>query len=79
MKPISFKEQNCTIAKNQKEYLSLPAWKSKDGIVISCWQLSFIERIKLLFTGRLWFKILTLNKPLQPQRPLIDHPFKKEK
>ncbi len=79
MKPISFKEQNCIIAKNQKEYLPLPAWKSKDGVVVSCWKLSFIERIKLLFTGRLWFKILTANKPLQPQRPLIDYPFNKEK
>lgn len=79
MKPISFKEQNCVIAKDQNEYLSLPAWKSKDGTIISCWQLSFIERIKLLFTGRLWFKILTFNKPLQPQRPLIDYPFNKEK
>ena len=76
MKPISFKEQNCIIAKNQKEYLQLPAWKSESGIVISCWQLSFIERIKLVFTGKLWFKILTVNKALQPQRPIIDYPFK---
>ena len=78
MKPISFREQSCVIAENQEEYLSLPAWKSEDGVVISCWELSFIERIKLLFTGLLWLKILTFNKPLQPQRPLIDYPFKKE-
>lgn len=79
MKPISFKEQTCIIAEDQKEYLTLPAWKSKDGIVVSCWELSFRERIKLLFTGKLWFKVLTFNKPLQPQRPLIDHPFERIK
>lgn len=75
MKPISFKEQNCIIGKNQKEYLPLPAWKSKNGIVISCWQLSFLEKIKLLFTGKLWFTTLTFNKSLQPQRLTVDYPF----
>jgi len=68
MKPISFKEQNTVIAENQKEYLPLPAFKnnSPQGELISCWQLSIKERLKLLFTGKLWVMFLTFNKPVTP-------------
>lgn len=77
MKPINFPESNIVFAKNQKEYLPLPAFKSDKGDVISLWQLSFIERIKVLFTGKLWLYVLTFNSPLQPQRPTVDYPFVK--
>ena len=68
MKPIKFKEANCTYAENQPEYLPLPVFKDtgKDGSVISCWQLSFKERIRILIKGSLWLSIMTFNKPLQP-------------
>jgi len=68
MKPIKFKEQNCTYAEDQPEYLPLPAFKndSTEAEVISCWKLSFKERIKILFTGKLWVSLLTFNKPLTP-------------
>jgi len=68
MKPIKFKEQNCTFAENQPEYLPLPAFKnkSKEGEVISCWQLSVVERIRILFTGKLWVSLMSFNKPLTP-------------
>jgi len=68
MKPIKFKEQNVIYAENQPEYLPLPALKVKSdkGEIISCWQLSFIERLRLLFTGKLWVCLLSFNKPLTP-------------
>lgn len=68
MKPIQFKEQNIVYAKDQPEYQPLPAFKSEtpNGEVISCWKLSFLERIRLLFTGRLWVCLLSFNKPLTP-------------
>ena len=76
MKPIKFKEANVTFAENQPEYLPLPAWKGEDGIVISCWQLNWMERFKLLINGRIWLRMLTFNKPLQPNRLDVDRPFK---
>ncbi|KAA6348497.1 hypothetical protein EZS27_004097 [termite gut metagenome] len=68
MKPIKFKEQNVTFAENQPEYIPLPAFKnnSDQGEVISCWHLSFMERIRLLFTGRIWLCLLSFNNPLTP-------------
>ena len=68
MKPVKFKEQNCTFAENQYEYLPLPAHKIKEreGRIISCWKLSFIERMRLLITGKLWVSLMSFNKPLTP-------------
>jgi len=68
MKPIEFKEQNVVFAKDQPEYMPLPAFKnnSPQGEVVSCWKLSFKERLKLLFTGKLWVCLLSFNKPLTP-------------
>ena len=78
MKPIKFKESNCVYAEHQPDYLPLPAFKDIDGLVISCWELSWRERLKLLFTGKMWLRILTFNGPLQPIIPEVDTPFEKK-
>lgn len=74
MKPINFKEANVTFAKDQPEYQPLPAFRndSPQGEVVSCWQLSFKERIKILFTGKLWVSLLTFNQPLTPSFFTVD-------
>lgn len=41
MIPIEFPEQNCVYAKDQPEYLPLPVHKTPDGMVISCWALTW--------------------------------------
>lgn len=76
MTPIEFTEQNVVFAKDQPEYLPLPAYRDEDGTVISCWKLSWKERLKILLTGKLWLSILTFNAQLQPQLPSADNPFK---
>ncbi|MFI5404874.1 MAG: hypothetical protein ACHQ1D_00025 [Nitrososphaerales archaeon] len=62
MKPIYFTGHNTFYAKDQP----LPVFKndSEQGEVISCWKLSFKERIKIFFTGKLWISMMTFNKPL---------------
>jgi hypothetical protein len=68
MKPTTFKHQNIVFAKDQPEYQPLPALRinSPQGEVISCWKMSFKERIKVLFTGVVWLSLLSFNKPLTP-------------
>jgi hypothetical protein len=68
MKPIKFKHQNVTYAENQPEYQPLPALRidSPQGEVISCWKMSLKERIKVLFTGKIWISLMSFNKPLTP-------------
>lgn len=53
-------------AKDQSEYNDLPAVRFANGEVITRWKLTFIERLKLLFSGNLYLHLLTFNRPLQP-------------
>lgn len=79
MKAIKFPECNVIFAKDQPEYLSLPAYKSIQGQVVSCWKMGLRERLKVLFTGKVYLSLLTFNKPLQPQLLMVDKPTIKEK
>lgn len=85
MKPMNFEEQNCTYAENQKEYMPLPAFRDSKGQAVSCWGLSLAERLRVLFTGKIWVSTLTFNNPLQPialevDKPLIKRmPYESEK
>ena len=66
MKPIDLKNFNTVIAKDQPEYISLPAHASADGVITTCWELTFLERIKVLFFGLIYLQVMTFGKPLQP-------------
>ena len=66
MKPIEFKEQNIVFAKDQPEYNPLPAFRDEKGEVITCWNLTFRERLRVLFSGKIWLSLLSFNKPLTP-------------
>lgn len=69
MKPIEFLGSNCVYAKDQPEYLPLPAHKSPEGIVTCCWKLSWKERFRVLVKGQLWIQLHTFNRPLTPHFP----------
>ena len=75
MKPTEFKGQNVVFAKDQPEYLPLPALRidGPEGYVISCWKMTFKERIMALITGRVWLSLMSFNKPLTPSMMAIDH------
>ena len=74
MKAIKFKKPNIEIAKD--EYITLSAEVRENGEVISCYILTFWERIRILFGENLYLTQLTFNKPLQPQRPTVGYPEK---
>ena len=68
MKAKEFKYQNTVFAEGQPEYTPLPALKleGKEGHVIFCMGLTFWERIRVLFLGKIWVSLMTFNKPLTP-------------
>jgi len=77
MDVIEFPEQTVVIAKDQPQYRPLPAYRQSadpEGLVICCWHLTWRERFRLLFTGRIWHHILTFNEPLQPQLLEVEKP-----
>lgn len=55
MKPIKFNGHNIVLAENQPEYIPLPACNecTPEGSFVYCYQLSFWERLKVLFSGRI--------------------------
>lgn len=66
-KPIEFPQQNVVFAKDQPEYLPLPAYRSKDGQeVTACWGLTWRERFRVMFTGCVYVNLLTFGGPLTP-------------
>ncbi len=70
MKPIEFPEQTTIVAKDQPEYMPLPAFidSGPQGDVISCWQLTWKERLQILFTGKIWLSLWCFHKPITPSR-----------
>jgi hypothetical protein len=81
MKLIEFEEQSVVIAKDQPEYLPLPAFQfanDPSGRIAFCWQFSWRERLRLLFSGKLWHTVLTFHQPLQPVMLMLDRPFAAE-
>lgn len=77
MKLIEFPEQTVVIAKDQPEYLPLPAYQfphDVQGRIAFCWQMTWRERLKCLWNGKLWHQVLTFHQPLQPQLLEVDKP-----
>ncbi len=68
MKAVRFKECNVKFAASQPQYKTLDALRIDNdrADVITCWKPNFMERIRLLFGGKVWLTLLTFNNPLQP-------------
>lgn len=76
MKPTDFPQSNTVYGKDQPEYLPLPAHRTEDGYVVSCWELTEEEVEQISQTRKLWVGQLTFNHPLQPQALIVEDPFK---
>lgn len=74
MKPIKFAQQTHVIARDQPEYLPLPAHVSHTGIVTSCWEFTDDEILLLRTTKRIWLQQYTFGQMLQPQLPSVEVP-----
>ena len=84
MTPIEFKGQNAIFAKDQPEYLPLPALvvPGPEGAVISCWEFTDEEIAELVKTKRMYISQWCFTKvcedgierinPLQPIRPAVE-------
>jgi len=72
MKPVSpvakgFEQLEVVFAKDQPEYLPLPALPIDDGNrLITRWRLTMRERLLILFHGNVYLWISTFKNPLQP-------------
>jgi hypothetical protein len=63
-----------TYAKNQPPYRPLPVLLSdadEEGRRITCWRLTWRERLRLLVTGQIWLHQLTFVTPINKQVPVL--------
>ena len=78
MIPIRFEEANTTYT--GEGCGDLPAWHGFDinqkFRIISCWRMTWRERLKALVTGRLWLDIWSTSLP--PVALLSDKPFRRK-
>lgn len=77
MQPVEFRYQNTTWATDQSPLLPLPSFVN-DRETISCWRLTWRERLYVLITGRLWLRQCNYGEPLQPQCLQVASPFSVE-
>jgi len=68
MNITKFEGCNVTYAENQDQYEPLPAHRTNDdyGVATSCWTLTFRELLRVIFTRRIYAKIMTFNQPILP-------------
>lgn len=76
MRPIEFEEQNCIYAKDQPEYLPLPAHRTEDGQVTSCWELDEDEIQQIIRDKKIYLTLLTFGDPLQPIMISVVNPLR---
>lgn len=74
MIPVEFPEQTMVWAKDQPPYLPLPAYVNERE-TISCWRLTWRERLQVLWRGQIWLRQCNFREPLQPQAPSVESPF----
>jgi hypothetical protein len=67
------------LAKDQPEYIPLPVAhvEYSDGVrsMISCYRLTWRERLTILLSGKVWWEQFTFGGPLQPQKMYIREPL----
>lgn len=78
MEPVKFKGANIVFGESQPEYKPLPAFRNDEGIVLTCWKCTLRERLKILFTGRMYLQQLTFNNALQPILPVVYNPLEQD-
>ena len=61
---------------DQPEYTPLPAIVCDDGVVVTRWEASWAERLKILIGGSLWLSVLTAGNGLQPVKISAECPAK---
>lgn len=67
MKPIKFEQANKNLLKpeNMTDEECSSLWVYNDGMpCVSCWRLTWKERLKALFFGRVWLAVLSRESQL---------------
>ncbi len=77
MHPVNFEDQNLVLGGGSTGAQDLPVHQdTKKGECISCWKMSLKERVKALFTGKVWLNV-HFGGTQPPVLLTVDKPFKR--
>jgi hypothetical protein len=76
MRSCAFTNCEVVFAKDQPEYLPLPASVHINGLVTTRWHFGWRERLAILFGTNLYLQVHTFRAPLQPVKLTIGEPLK---
>lgn len=71
MKAVRFPECNTVFAEGNEDhetYAFVDNSKKGNKDIVSCYRLSFLERLLVMVTGRMWVNITSFNGKLHPMR-----------
>lgn len=78
--PHSGAVQQVILQKNDTAEIVLPIVMGDGayGMATSRWNLTWKERLRVLFSGSVWVQQITFKKPLQPLKVLVYEPTRAE-
>lgn len=82
MEPIKFPESNATLVGGNSDLYgrhveNLPVFQAH-GQTVSCWRLTWRERLSVLFFGKVWLFAMGKTHPpiwLEGRKSAFDHPW----
>lgn len=79
MKTSKFPEQNLVLKGKDDSVEDLPAWFGKDDlrndVIITCFEVMPLEKVLILFFGKIYFRQYTTKEHFSPVCPEVDNPF----
>lgn len=80
MNPIKFKESNKTLLapKGMENCVDLHTHVLiGHPVITSCWGMTWRDRVRALFTGRIWLQVWTQAGTHEPMSVFTENPFPK--
>lgn len=74
MKARNFKQVNIKVAKDQDQYLTLPAFVTQENMIVS-FKLSEKEIQQVIETGTIYLNLFHCKKPITPIASTVLNPF----
>lgn len=72
LKPVSGFDRSIAVAhtygmsKPEYQRLHVVKYKSRQGIVVACFGMTWKERFRMFFSGKVWLSVMTFDHKLQP-------------
>ena len=79
MKPVDFSGSNFTFSRFASEYDEPTPMRMVEDTAFICFKMTWREKLKVLFTGKIWVEYQRVKRPINGVLPSVNNPIKKQK